>query len=107
VLGAKRMKQLMQTARDSNDIVIIDSPPVLGVADTLPLLALVDGTLLVARVGQTKRAAARRAREIIDRIPGVEVLGVVANDVPKAELGGDGYGYGYEGESERHSGGRA
>ena len=102
ILGAQRMKNLLETAREHNDIVIIDSPPLLGVADTLPLLALVDGTLLIARLGQAKRAAARRAREIIDRIPGANVLGVVANDVRKAELGGDGYGYGYgyEGQSD-------
>jgi Mrp family chromosome partitioning ATPase/capsular polysaccharide biosynthesis protein len=105
VLGAQRMKTLLETAREHNDIVIIDSPPLLGVADTLPLLALVDGTLIVARLGQAKRAAARRSREIIDRIPGANVLGVVANDVPKAELGGDGYGYGYgyEGQSDPQS----
>jgi Mrp family chromosome partitioning ATPase/capsular polysaccharide biosynthesis protein len=95
VLGAHRMKNLIETAREHNDIVIIDSPPVLGVADTLPLLALVDATLLVCRLGQTRRAAARRARESIDRIPGVQVVGVVANDVPKSELGAEGYGYGY------------
>jgi polysaccharide biosynthesis transport protein len=95
VLGAQRMQALMRTARDHNDIVIIDSPPLLGVADTLPLLGLADATLLVARVGQVTRAAARRARETIDRIPGAHVAGVVANDVTKSELGGDGYGYGY------------
>jgi Mrp family chromosome partitioning ATPase len=95
VLGAQRMKTVMQTAREHNDIVIIDSPPLLGVADTLPLLGLADATLVVARMGQTTRAAARRARETIDRIPGAEVVGVVANDVSKGELGGDGYGYGY------------
>jgi len=56
---------------------------------------LTDATLLVARVGHVTRAAARRARETIDRIPGAHVAGVVANDVTKSELGGDGYGYGY------------
>jgi non-specific protein-tyrosine kinase len=98
ILGAHRMQSVIVTAREHNDIVIIDSPPLLGVADTLPLVALVDATVLVARLGQTTRAAARRARETIDRIPGAEVVGVVANDVPKAELGGDGYGYDYGGD---------
>jgi succinoglycan biosynthesis transport protein ExoP len=98
VLGAERTKKVLQTARENNDIVIIDSSPVLPVADTLPLLTLVDGTLLVARLGVAKRSSARRAREIIDRVPGAALLGVVANDVPKAELGAGDYGYTYYGE---------
>jgi len=95
ILGAQRMLNVLATASEHNDIVIIDSPPLLAVADTLPLLAMVDGTIIVARMGVTNRSAARRAVEIIDRVPGANVLGVVANDVPEADLGTAGYGYGY------------
>jgi Mrp family chromosome partitioning ATPase len=100
VLGAQRMRRLIETSREHNDIVIIDSSPLLGVADTFPLLALVDGTILVARLGVATRASARRAREIIDRIPGAEVLGVVANDVPRADFTDVGYGAGYDGRGD-------
>jgi len=95
VLGDRRMKSVVKSARENNDIVIIDSPPLLAVADTLPLLAMVDGTLIVARLGVSTRSTARRVSEIIERVPGVEVLGVVANDVTESDMGELGYGYGY------------
>jgi Mrp family chromosome partitioning ATPase len=74
--------------------VIIDTPPLLAVADALPLLGSVDATIVVARIGATNRSAARRVREIIDRIPGASLLGVVANDVAESEFAGGYYGYG-------------
>jgi Mrp family chromosome partitioning ATPase/capsular polysaccharide biosynthesis protein len=100
VLGADRMQWIIESLSEHNDIVIIDSSPLLPVADTLPLLAFVDGTVLVARLGVAKRTSARRVRELIDRIPGANLLGVVANDVPKAEFRG---GYGYSDYSDGNS----
>jgi Mrp family chromosome partitioning ATPase/capsular polysaccharide biosynthesis protein len=100
VLGADRMQWIIDSAREHYDIVIIDSSPLLPVADTLPLLAFVDGTVLVARLGVAKRTSARHVRELIDRVPGANLLGVVANDVPKAELRIGGYGYGYYSEGK-------
>jgi Mrp family chromosome partitioning ATPase/capsular polysaccharide biosynthesis protein len=100
VLGADRMQWIIDSSLEHNDIVIIDSSPLLPVADTLPLLAFVDGTVLVARLGVAKRTSARHVRELIDRVPGANLLGVVANDVPKAELRSGSYGYGYYGEGK-------
>ena len=63
------------------DVVLIDSPPVLPVADAVTLAQDVDGVLLVVDAGQTRREAARRAVESLRRVES-NLLGVVINSVP-------------------------
>jgi Mrp family chromosome partitioning ATPase len=100
------MQWIIESSSEHYDIVIIDSSPLLPVADTLPLLAFVDGTVLVARLGVAKRTSARHVRELIDSIPGANLLGVVANDVRKADLRSGSHGYSYYGEGNSQPFGR-
>lgn len=94
LLATQRMKRILESAQADADVVLIDTPPLLSVADALPLLGSVDATILVARIGVANRSAGRRVQDIIERIPGASLLGVVANDVPASEFAGDYYGYG-------------
>lgn len=71
---------LDQLSRD-HDLVIIDCPPLIPVSDSMPLLSLVDGTVLVCRVGKTSVDDAERTLELISRAPDARVLGLVVNDV--------------------------
>jgi Mrp family chromosome partitioning ATPase len=104
LLATPAMATLLSSARERYDVVIIDTAPVLAVADTLPLLELVDGVLLVARLGQSTRDVATRVNEAIRRAARAHVAGVVANDMRDRYLGTGGYsslysarrgGYGY------------
>lgn len=95
LLAIPLMTRVLELARADVDVVIVDAPPLLAVPDALPLLGTVDATIVVARIGLTTRSAARRVREIIERVPGASLLGVVANDVPASEFKGEQYGYGY------------
>jgi capsular exopolysaccharide synthesis family protein len=61
LLGSKRMQRFMEYARAHYDIVIIDTPPILAVSDSLMLRTLVDSVLLVLRAGSTTWNHARRA----------------------------------------------
>jgi len=80
VLASDRLRDLLAEIAANHDVVLIDSPPILAVSDAIPLLTAVDGTIVVARLGLSTRGAARRVMELIRRVPGAEVLGVVAND---------------------------
>jgi Mrp family chromosome partitioning ATPase/capsular polysaccharide biosynthesis protein len=80
VLASNRLRELLDEIAASHDIVLIDSPPILAVSDAIPLLTAVDGTIVVARLDLSTRSAGRRAMELIRRVPGAQVLGVVAND---------------------------
>ena len=88
----------MKTLSSSFDVVVIDSTPLTLVSDAIPVLREVDATLLVARSSTDSRSA-RHASEVIQRVPGVNVVGLVVNDVPEAAAAayGKGYGYGYYG----------
>src|SRR4029077_2431430 len=60
VLAEPAMAALLRSAAQDFDQVLIDAPPPLLVSDVLPLLANVDGIVLVARIGHTREASAKR-----------------------------------------------
>jgi Mrp family chromosome partitioning ATPase len=108
LLASETMTSVLSSAREYYDVIIVDSAPILAVTDTLPLLGLVDAVLLVSRLGVATRDAARRLADALGRLPGIRVLGVVANDLRGTFLDSDGYGgmysgryggYGYRGGS--------
>lgn len=87
ILGAQRVHDLLDKVKADHDLVLIDSPPLLAVGDTLPLLSAVDGVLVVARADLTTQEAAKRLTGAIERAPQVRVIGVVVNDVQREQAG--------------------
>lgn len=77
------------------DIVIVDSPPVLGVSDPLVIARLVDATLLIVRSGSTRTNEVRSTTNLLRKVQ-APLLGAVVNDVVARGAAGYGYGYGYE-----------
>jgi Mrp family chromosome partitioning ATPase/capsular polysaccharide biosynthesis protein len=92
LLGSERMQRLLDELREDFDIVLLDSAPLLVVSDAVPLISVADGTIVVARLGETLREAAKRVRDVLSRIPSGNPLGVVANQVSPSEVAG-GYQY--------------
>lgn len=95
-LAESRLRLLAQSA----DYVIIDSPPVLPVSDSLALAAYTDLTLLVVRARSANRRAIRRAMELLDQV-GSPAAGMILNGVDQEATYGYGYGYGTEGYRRR------
>ena len=81
VLSSPHMKQLLTDLTKEADLVIIDSPPVLPVADTTILAAGVDGVLLLLRAGHARSQPTRHAVEVL-RQTRTHLIGVVLNAVP-------------------------
>jgi capsular exopolysaccharide synthesis family protein len=77
-LAGATMKHVLQQLADEYDYVLVDTPPVLPVTDPLVLAPLVDGVILVIRLGRTTRDRVQRARKALDRV-NATVLGVVPN----------------------------
>lgn len=73
------------------DLLIIDSPPLRPVSDTLPLARIADATLLVSMRGQTNAAELEQAMELLARAQ-TRPLGAVLCGADESESG---YGYGY------------
>jgi len=91
LLSSERMQRLLREAIVDYNFVVLDSPPLLNVADSRILAALVDGVLLVVKGGETPRELAQRAH-FHSRDVGANVIGVVLNNVD-VRSGGDYYRY--------------
>jgi protein-tyrosine kinase len=89
-----RLKTLLERVTPIFDWVILDSPPLLPVADASLLADHVDGVILVVRAASTPTEAAERACQ---ELQGRNVIGVVLNAVEQSQAYGSYYyaGYGY------------
>jgi succinoglycan biosynthesis transport protein ExoP len=96
VLSSVRTAELLNELRARFDVVLIDSAPVLAVSDTVPLLRYADATVFVGRFSVTSRDTVKRLRDFLARVPDVNVLGVVANELPRMDASSYGYEYGQD-----------
>ena len=89
LLSTGRFNEILAEAVDQFDRVIIDGPPVLGLADTSLLAAAAGSVMMVVESGRTRT---RAARETMDRIQatGAHIIGVT---LTKSAVGASQYGY--------------
>lgn len=82
LLSAGRMPAVIAGVREVAEVVIIDSPPLLPVADTRVLMRMpeIDGAIIVARAGTSRRDRVRATRRILDQ-SGRKVFGLVVTGV--------------------------
>jgi succinoglycan biosynthesis transport protein ExoP len=78
LLSSDAMQKFMELAATNFDYVVVDTPPVLLVSDTLVFAQQSDGVLLCVRGGVTPRDQVIRARDRILRA-GASILGVLIN----------------------------
>jgi capsular exopolysaccharide synthesis family protein len=78
LLGTRRAARLLETLVEQADVVLIDTPPVLEVADTLVLGRMVGGAVLVVEARQTQVTAVAQAKDALIRSQ-TRLLGVVVN----------------------------
>jgi capsular exopolysaccharide synthesis family protein len=81
LLSSDAMATLVDQLVGKHDIVLIDAPPVLPVADASVMTRLVDGVVLCARWGRVTTAELERTSAAFERL-GAHVLGVVLTVVP-------------------------
>lgn len=92
-LHLPRMVELLEELKAQADIVLIDTPPVMVVADPVIVARLADAVLLVVRSSMTKTSVLRQVVEILEK-SGIVLLGAVLNRV-KARRDGSYYYYDY------------
>jgi capsular exopolysaccharide synthesis family protein len=76
LMQSGRLSLLMKQLGTLFDWIIVDSPPLLPLADTTVWARLTEGTLLVAREGKTQKRSLLRGLEILKKS---DLLGVVLN----------------------------
>ncbi|MGC8826589.1 MAG: polysaccharide biosynthesis tyrosine autokinase [Anaerolineae bacterium] len=91
LLASQRMADALEELGRLADVVVVDTVPVLPLADSLVLAPKADGVVLVMEAGKTRRAAARQAVESLAHAS-ANLVGAVLNRTPGR---GSGYYYYY------------
>ncbi len=100
LLGTSRTASLLSTLSRQADILLLDTPPILPVADTLVIGRIASGAILVVESRQTPWTMVQQAKNALIRNQ-TRLLGVVLNKVQSRDLASSSYGYGYGyGESD-------
>jgi capsular exopolysaccharide synthesis family protein len=95
LLASGRFKEILDEALTRFDHIIIDSAPVLGLADAPMLASSVEGTLMVIEAGAIRRAAALNSVNRL-RASDARLMGAILTKFNAQKVGyGYGYGYGY------------
>ena len=95
LLAGPKMLSLLSTASEKVDVVIVDSPPILGLADAPLLASIAAGTLLVIATGDTRRGVVKNALKRL-HFARARMVGALMNKCDfRRNYGYGGYGYGY------------
>lgn len=80
LLNSEAMKAFMKQLSEDYDYVLIDSPPIIPVTDTVIMSTYIDRVILVCASGQIEVEMAKKATEKLEHV-GAKILGVVLNKV--------------------------
>lgn len=79
ILASYEMSALLEELKESYDVIIIDTPPILSFTDSQIIAAQCDGVLLVANTGKVKKEALFKAKVSLELVK-ARILGVVLNN---------------------------
>lgn len=80
ILNSRRMSELIQDVKQRFDLVLLDSPPILGVSDASVLVNEVDLTILVVQHRKLPKYMLLRVKKSVENVGG-RLIGVVLNNV--------------------------
>lgn len=78
LLESERMNEILRVLKNAADILLIDSPPVLAVADAILLSTQIDGVILVGDSGHTRKGDLKRAVGELNKVH-ANLLGMILN----------------------------
>jgi non-specific protein-tyrosine kinase len=79
LLASARMDAIIAQLKEQADVVLFDAAPLIAVTDGALLATKVDGVLLVARAGHTKREFVERAKDVLAKVKANLVGSVLTN----------------------------
>ncbi len=78
LLGSARMTKFLELVRQYYDLIVIDSPPLIAMADTLVIAKHTDGVAMIVAADSTKTLGVQKAVELL-ALNNARLLGVVVN----------------------------
>jgi capsular exopolysaccharide synthesis family protein len=76
LLNSQRMKELMAELEQTYDLVLLDTPPILGMVDAIQIASFCSGVVMVGRIDRAKQAELTEATTMLSHL---NAIGVVAN----------------------------
>lgn len=101
LIASARFAALLADAAATFDHVVIDGPPILGLADSPLLSTTVQATLMVIESGRTRTRAVVEAQNRL-RTAGSHVIGAILTRYQAQASYGYGYGYGHKTDQYRY-----
>jgi capsular exopolysaccharide synthesis family protein len=94
LIASKRMKKVLADISQKSELIILDTPPIQAVTDSLSLAADADGVIVVAQPGKTHTTTAKQTVEQLRRAK-AQILGVILNrlDLKRSQYA---YRYAYQ-----------
>ncbi|MCA9043571.1 MAG: polysaccharide biosynthesis tyrosine autokinase [Planctomycetaceae bacterium] len=92
LLSRPALSHILESARESYDLIILDSPPILVVSDPCIISPSTNGLMLVFRMMKTKQLTVQRTNEVLQS-HGIRTLGVIVNDLDEAQAQEAGLSY--------------
>lgn len=94
VVGSQRMKDFLHEMEKQYDYIVIDTPPLLAVADGQIISSISDGVLLIVESKKTPKDSVLKSKELLTNV-NANILGIILNKCEMSHKKGYGYGYGY------------
>ena len=82
LLSSSRLEKLIEDCEQHYDLIIVDTPPALGMVDAIKVASICDSSLLMLRLQQLKTSELSEAEALLSKL---NVLGIVANDCKEYE----------------------
>jgi capsular exopolysaccharide synthesis family protein len=79
LLSSQRMRTMVQNLRQQFDLIIIDTPPMMGITDAKLASTHADGLIMVTKIGRTNRSEIKRVLSDLDNTVQAPLLGLVLN----------------------------
>lgn len=86
VLSPSRVRSLLSALRPEADVVLVDGPPVLGVADSVMYASAVDASVLLARVRHSRNPEVARATDVLHQVK-AGLVGAALNEASRRDTG--------------------
>lgn len=87
MIDSLAMRELLEQLGQQYDVILIDSPPVLAVTDSVIISTLCDGVIMVVASGKVKKNQLRKAKEQLDHV-NARMLGIVVNRINRDNQSG-------------------
>ena len=82
LLSSSRFQKLIEEHEANYDLILVDTPPAIGMVDAVKISSICDSVLLTMRLNQVKSSELFEAETLLNKL---NVLGVVANDAKEYE----------------------